>query len=313
VLGGSRLFEIASRQSEVRLGSVAKGSQAIPSSPPTSRVLDVIELLAASGEDRLRFSDLARELGLTQATAHAILTTLSDRGWVHRDPVDKTYSLGPALAVVAARVDTARPLAHSARAAALNLASEFGYAASVVERVGVTLVITAFEDAGQPSGGAPGERIRYAPPFGVAFAAWDTPEEQRAWIERSAATSDVLTRRLEEVLAHTRRRGFDVDCTTPALTQAAQVMGTLPSDGLPDRVREITDQLLTEFTTIGFLFDDATASKPQPVATIGAPVFDAHGRVALIVNVHPLEALTRKRIDAIGRRVARVTAAISAG
>ena len=33
-------------------------------------------------------------------------------------------------------------------------------------------------------------------------------------------------------------------------------MGTLPSDGLPDRVREITDQLLTEFTTIGFLSDD---------------------------------------------------------
>jgi DNA-binding IclR family transcriptional regulator len=276
-------------------------------------VLDVIELLAAAGEDRLRFSDVARQLGLTQATAHAILTTLSDRGWVHRDPVDKTYSLGPALAVVATRVDTARPLAHAARTAALNLAGEFGYAASVVERVGDALVITAFEDTGRRSGGAPGDRIRYAPPFGVAFAAWDTPEEQRAWIERSAATSEVLTRRLEEVLAHTRRRGFDVDCTTPALTQAAQVMGTLPSDGLPDHVREITDQLLTEFTTIGFLSDDATASKAQPVATIAAPVFDARGRVAMIVNVHPLEPLTRKRIDAIGRRVARVTAAISAG
>ena len=60
------------------------------------------------------------ELGLTQATAHAILTTLCDRGWVSRDPVDKTYSLGPALAVVATRVETARPLAHSARTVALE-------------------------------------------------------------------------------------------------------------------------------------------------------------------------------------------------
>ena len=120
-------------------------------------------------------------------------------------------------------------------------------------------MITAFEDAGRRSSGAPGERIRYAPPFGVAFAAWDTPEEQRAWIERSAATNAVLTRRLEEVLARTRQRGFDVDCTTPALTQAAHVMGTLPSDGLPDHVREITDQLLMEFTTIGFLPDDDSA------------------------------------------------------
>ena len=275
------------------------------------RVLDVIELLAGTTEERLRFSDVVRELGLTQATAHAILTTLSDRGWVNRDPIDKTFSLGPALAVVATRVETARPLAHSARITALTLAREFGYATSVVERVGDSLLITAFEDAGRRSSGAPGERIRYAPPFGVAFAAWDTPEEQRAWIQRSAATNDVLTRRLEKVLARTRQRGFDVDCTTPALTQAAHVMGTLPSDGLPDHVREITDQLLTEFTTIGFLPDDDRARHEQPVATIAAPVFDSRDRVAMIVAVHPLEALARRRIDAIGQRVARVTASIS--
>jgi DNA-binding IclR family transcriptional regulator len=273
-------------------------------------VLDVVELLAGSGKDRLRFSDVVRELGLTQATAHAILTTLCDRGWANRDPVDKTFSLGPALAVVAARVDTARPLAHTARTAALQLADELGYATSVVERVGDSLVITAFEDAGRQSGGAPGDRIRYAPPFGVAFAAWDTDEQQRAWIQRSAATNAKLARRLEEVLARTRERGFDVDCTTPALTQAAQVVGTLPSDGLPDHVREITDQLLVEFTTIGFLSDDDTARQAQPVATIAAPVFDHRGRVAMIVAVHPLQALTRKRIDSIGRRTVRVTAAI---
>jgi DNA-binding IclR family transcriptional regulator len=274
-------------------------------------VLDVVELLAGSGEDRLRFSDVVRELGLTQATAHAILTTLCDRGWASRDPVDKTFSLGPTLAVVAARVDTARPLAHTARTAALQLADEFGYPTSVVERVGDSLVITAFEDAGQQSGGAPGDRIRYAPPFGVAFAAWDTDEQQRAWIQRSAATNAEFARRLEEVLARTRERGFDVDCTTPALTQAAQVVGTLPSDGLPDHVREITERLLVEFTTIGFLTDDDTARRAQPVATIAAPVFDHRGRVPMIVAVHPLRSLTRKRIDSIGRRVVRVTAAIS--
>jgi DNA-binding IclR family transcriptional regulator len=273
-------------------------------------VLDVVELLAGSGKDRLRFSDVVRELGLTQATAHAILTTLCDRGWASRDPVDKTFSLGPALAVVAARVDTARPLAHTARTAALQLADELGYATSVVERVGDSLVITAFEDAGRQSGGAPGDRIRYAPPFGVAFAAWDTDEQQRAWIQRSAATNAKLARRLEEVLARTRERGFDVDCTTPALTQAAQVVGTLPSDGLPDHVREITDQLLAEFTTIGFLSEDAPR-RAQPVATIAAPVFDQHGRVAMIVAVHPLQDLTRNRINSIGRRMAAMTTAIS--
>jgi DNA-binding IclR family transcriptional regulator len=270
-------------------------------------VLDVVELLAGPGNERLRFSDVVRKLGLTQATAHAILTTLCARGWASRDPVDKTFSLGPALAAMSARMDDARPLAHTARTAALQLAAEFGYAVSVVERFGDSLVITAFEDGGRKSGGAPGDRIRYAPPFGVAFAAWDTDEEQRAWIQRSAATDSALARRLEEVLARTRERGFDVDCTTPALTRAAQVVGTLPSDGLPAHVREITDQLLAEFTTIGFLSDDDASRQAQPVATIAAPVFDHARRVAMIVAVHPLRDLTRKRIDSIGRRMVQVT------
>jgi DNA-binding IclR family transcriptional regulator len=267
-------------------------------------VLDVVELLAGPGNERLRFSDVVRRLALTQATTHAILTTLCARGWASRDPVDKTFSLGPALAAVAAQLDTARPLAHTARSAALQLADEFGYAASVVERFGDALVITAFEDAGQQSGGAPGDRIRYAPPFGVAFAAWDTEDQQHAWIQRGATTNSALAHRLEEVLARTRERGFDVDCTTPALTRAAQVVGTLPSDGLPAHVREITDQLLAEFTTIGFLSDESDDYAPrqaQPVATIAAPVFDQHGGVAMIVAVHPLQDLTRKRIDSIGR------------
>jgi DNA-binding IclR family transcriptional regulator len=270
-------------------------------------VLDVVELLAGPGNERLRFSDVVRKLGLTQATAHAILTTLCARGWASRDPVDKTFSLGPALAAMSARMDDARPLAHTARTAALQLAEEFGYAVSVVERFGDSLVITAFEDGGRKSGGAPGDRIRYAPPFGVAFAAWDTDEEQRAWIQRSAATDSALARRLEDVLARTRERGFDVDCTTPALTRAAQVVGTLPSDGLPAHVREITDQLLAEFTTIGFLSDDDASRRAQPVATIAAPVFDHARRVAMIVAVHPLRDLTRKRIDSIGRRMVQVT------
>ena len=252
-----------------------------------------------------------RELGLTQATAHAILTTLCDRGWLTRDPADKMFSLGPALSLVAERADVSRPMTQAAREAAQQLSHELGYPGSVVERVGDAMVITGYEEADVRQRPVTGDRIPYAPPFGVAFAAWDTPEEQRAWIERGAATNDVLTRRLEKVLARTRERGFDVDCTTPALTQAAHVMGTLPSDGLPDHVREITDQLLTEFTTIGFLPDDATGRQAQPVATIAAPVFDPRGRVAMIVAVHPLQALARTRIDTVGRRVARVAAAVS--
>ncbi len=252
-----------------------------------------------------------RELGLTQATAHAILTTLCDRGWLARDPVDKMFSLGPALDLVAGRADAARPIAHAAREAAQQLSNELGYPASVVERVGDSMVITAYAegDVGQRPG--TGDRIPYAPPFGVAFAAWDTQEEQREWMQRAATDNAALTRRLEQVLARTRERGFDVDWTTPALAQAAQLVGTLEREGMPARVREIMDRLVVEYTTIGFLADDDPARRAQPIATIAAPVFGDRQHVELIVCVHPLRALTSRQVGSIGRRLTRATAAIS--
>ncbi len=255
---------------------------------------------------------MVRDLDLTQATAHAILKTLCDRGWASRDPVTKTFTLGPALAVVAARTDIARPLTHAARSAALRLSEEVGYAGSVVERFGESLVVTAFEGepATQPSG-IPGDRIPYAPPFGVAFAAWDTEEEQRAWIRRGAGDNADRTQRLERVLEHTRERGFDVDWTTPALAQAVQLVGTLDSNEMPTPVRHIIDQLLVEFTTIGFLSDDNPGRRKQPVVTISAPVFDYRGHVALMVAVHPLCPLSARQIRVIGKHLTDETRAIS--
>jgi DNA-binding IclR family transcriptional regulator len=275
-------------------------------------VLDIVELLARSTHARLRFTDIVRELELTQATAHAILKTLCDRGWASRDPVAKTFTLGPALAVVAARTDTARPLAHAARSAALRLSREVGYAGSVVERFGDSMVVTAFE--GEPStepAGIPGDRIPYAPPFGVALAAWDGEEEKRAWIRRGAGDNADRIQRLERVLEHTRERGFDVDWTTPALAQAVQAVGTLDQHEMPTPVRHILDQLLVEFTTVGFLSDDNPGRRKQPVVTIAAPVFDRRGQAALMLAVHPLCPLSARQIRLIGEKLTRETAAIT--
>ncbi|TDO14861.1 DNA-binding IclR family transcriptional regulator [Mycobacterium sp. BK086] len=274
-------------------------------SAPTERVLDVVELLARPGNEQLRFSDIVRELDLTQATAHSILKTLSDRGWVTRDPAGKAFRLGPALAVVAARTDAVRPLAHAAHAAVVELSAELGYAASVVERVGDSLVITAFEGGDTGSHPPPGERIAYAPPFGVAFAAWDTPAEQTAWIARSGSANPELAERLERVLIRTRERGFDVDWTTQALGQMTQLVGALRDD-VPAHVGAMLDQLLVECATIGLLPENDSAPRPQPIASICAPVFGDGGRVALILAVHPFVPLPMRRVTALGTRLVEV-------
>ncbi|WP_327099483.1 helix-turn-helix domain-containing protein [Nocardia vinacea] len=276
-------------------------------SAPTARVVDVVELLARRGNVRLRYSDIARELDMTLATTHAILKTLCDRGWVTRDPAGKAYALGPGLAVVAAAVNT-RPFVEAARAAAGRLTAEFGYAASVTEKVADSLVITAFEGGERPW---PGDRIPYAPPFGAVFAAWDIAEERRAWIQRAASTNTAIAERLNEALNRIRGRGFDVDYTSPAIGQAASLIGTLDTGtiALPSNIQETLDQLRVEFTTLGF--PDVTSAQPHPVSAITAPVLDPQGHAALLLSVHPLGELPPEQTETIGQHLVRITTAIT--
>lgn len=280
-------------------------------SAPTHRVLDIVELLARPGCEHLRFSDIVGELRATQATTHAILATLCERGWIHRDPATKTYSLGSALAAAGARAELACPALHATRVAAHRLHTETGFAASVLERIQDSLVVAAHfsNDDSTPALG-PGDRIPYSPPFGVALAACDATEGRVAWLRRAAGDPDTV-HRLETVLDQTRARGFDVDWTTPTLAQAAALVVTLQREGVPAGVADIMDRLLVECTAVGALSDDDPARTTQPVATVSAPVMTrAHGR-AFILAVHPLRRQTRSQIQSLGRKVATAAAAIS--
>ena len=281
-------------------------------SPPTGRVLDVLELLAQRDRDGPRLTDVIEELGITRATAHSILTTLCDRGWASRDPTDKTFSIGTELGIAAARAESARPLAQATRHAASSLATNVRDSTSVTERVGDSLVITVFEPgADQPTLSRPGDRVPFAAPFGPAFAAWEQEADRRAWRERSGVTNVTVAERLEEQLAVTRDRGYSVERLTPAVARTAQLIGTLRGESLPMTLRQIIDEVLVEITTVGSLPDEAPDGKPYPVTALSAPVFDHHGRVVLNLAIHPFRPLTAKQIEARGRRLTSTTSAIS--
>ena len=271
-------------------------------SPPTARAVDVVELLANADGQHYRLSEIAASLGLSIGTAHNILSTLVDRGWAARDTIDKTFTVGPSLEITAAAAVSTRVLAGRAQALAVELAERLECAASVVERSGDELVITSFESVNpELPETTPGESYPYSPPFGCAFAAWDTQNEQDAWVERGAGGNDELALRLRQGLAITRARGFDVDRTTPALAMAMQLVGTLDASQLPSRIRQVRDQL-AEFAALGFLPDPDTKAAYE-VFSIVAPVFDRRARVQLILSLHPFRRMTARQVTAMGRRL----------
>jgi DNA-binding IclR family transcriptional regulator len=278
------------------------GNMADVASPPTARVLDVVELLADSSGTPLRLSEIADGLGLSLGTAHNILSTLAERGWVQRDPIDKTFAVGPALEIAATKARSIRTLASRAQTLASELSAEMNCAASVVERIGDDLVISFFETRGpgQP-GAAAGETFPYSPPFGVALAAWDTEEEQRAWVERGAADNTDLAEQLRQSLSMTRARGYEVDRTTPALARAMQLVGALDDSQLPSQIRQVREQL-AEFAALGFVPEPDTRRRLE-VFTIATPVFDERGRPRLSVSLHPFRHMTNAEVQKMGRRL----------
>src|SRR4051794_11004743 len=279
-------------------------------SPPTSRVVAVMGMFARSGGRKLRFTDVARELQLTQATTNAILRTLCECGWLSRDPVDKTYAIGPEFIVLGAQADGSRALAHDARAVALDVTSRTGYATSVTELVGDTLVITGLHPSPDVPDVLLGDRFPYAPPFGFAFAAWAPEDERAAWLHRATVSKGALENRLNALLALTRDRGYHIDRSTPAMLQVTQLAGTLHGADPSPAIRRILEELLTEMT--GMSSEAATTDEDALVTTIAAPVFDQRGRPAFNVSVHPIKSLSTRQADVLGRRLRNATAAVNA-
>ena len=101
------------------------------------------------------------------------------------------------------------------------------------------------------------------------------------------------------------------DSASKDVIRYVQVVGTLELNEMPTPVRQIMDQLLVEFTTIGFLSDDNPGRRKQPVVTIAAPVFDHRAAVALMVAVHPLCPLNARQVQLIGKQLTEETTAIS--
>lgn len=69
-----------------------------------NRGLDVLEVLARRGDSRV--AELMAELSISRATAHRVLGTLESRGYVEHARAEHVWRLGPAVAELAAELDS---------------------------------------------------------------------------------------------------------------------------------------------------------------------------------------------------------------
>jgi DNA-binding IclR family transcriptional regulator len=286
------------------------------SSPPTRRVVEVVELLIERAGMPTRLSDIVKALDLNQATAYMIMKELVDTGWVTRDPANKAFSIGATLVSLARQIDQSPSVAHAAQVAAQTAVAETGYAASVSERAGNQLVITAFITAHDAQGeqwhAAAGDRLPFAAPFGPAYAAWEPEDERRAWIHRSGVNSRAFHRQLDQFLTDTAEQGYSVERMSPEMVSAVPVMTRLQAEALSESMRDHLDEVLLEMA--GATGNLAATRGPQRhyVGAISVPIFDAVGRVSHSISLHPFTNLSARKIQQIGRRLRRAAEVVSA-
>ena len=267
-------------------------------SPPTERVVAVLDFLARHPHDRFGVSELSRRLGLSKPTCLGIVTTLTDSDYLVRDSRDKTYRLGPALISLGHTAQESLRVDPAARAELRRLSASSGTTAALSAVIDDR--ITVLELVGPPGadvGVRVGQSYPFAPPVGLMFVLWDD-DALRDWLAKEP-TIPLRTDgdRLDRVVDECRRTGYLVERLTPGGRRLYALMAGM-SSRLPDELQALLGELIADIGERVHLRSENPAGSRvrHDISVISAPVFDHHQRQAMVVSLQIGRALTDAEI-----------------
>ncbi len=283
-------------------------------SPPTDRVVRILDYLAGHPQDRFGVSELARRVGLSKPTCLGILTSLADAGYLVRDAADKTYRLGPSLITLGHRAQESLRVSPAAREELRRLSSRFGVTAALSGVVDDRITLL---DIVSPPGVRPGVEVGqsypFAPPVGLMFVLWDD-EAERNWLAKEPTLPlRTDTERLNRVIAECRADGYLVERLTPGGRRLYALMAGM-STQLPDELRALLSELVSDIGERVYLRDEnaATGRKRHDISVISAPVFDHYQRQVMVASMHIGKALTDNEIVERARALVATADAVTA-
>ena len=259
-------------------------------SPQTDRVVALTRLLAAHPHEGFSMAEIARRLRLNKATLYPMMATLTEAGWLVRDPVAKTFRLGSELIALGEAAGRRLPATQLARPAMVELATTLGVTcAAFTASDGVATLTDQVWDV--RSTVQPLRAGLWAPlraPFGAVFAAWADGAAVEEWLDGSDRDEHAAA------LRAIRDRGYVVELRTPA--------------GEPHGGGNLVE--LIEHR--GLLAQALDPAVPYAVSTIEAPVLDGEGRVELaLVLVGLPRTMTGAEIETMARQLVATTQRLS--
>jgi DNA-binding IclR family transcriptional regulator len=271
-------------------------------SPPTARVIAVLEFLSRHPHDRFGLSELARRVELSKPTCLGILTTLTEAGYLVRDVGEgdrgKTYRLGPALITLGHTAQESLRVSPGARDELRRLSETFAATAALSGVVDDRITLLELvAPPGTPVTVRVGQSYPFAPPVGLMFVLWD----ERAvgdWLSKEPTIPlRTDTARLERVIAECRTSGYLVERLTPGGRRLYALMAGM-SNTLPDELRALLGELVSDIGERVYLRGQDGPQARHDISVIAAPVYDHHRRQVMVATLQIGTALTDREITA---------------
>jgi DNA-binding IclR family transcriptional regulator len=279
------------------------------SSPPTDRVLDVLDFLTTRPDERFGLSEIARRLDISKPTCLGIVNALARRGYLVRDPADLTYGLGPALVAAGRAAQGSFAVGYVARRHLEALSRRYGTTCTASAVVGDQIMV--LERTGPAHGSVRvGQRYPFAPPVGLMYVLWDHDEAFNRWLSRRPTLPVTLDRtHLRRVVGECRRRGYLVESLTPSGLRLYSLMAGVAAYDLPPRVQELIGEMASNLGERVYLDADLSPRRRRPVNLIAAPTYNTEGRQELVLSLHVGESVTGAEVV---RRASALVAAADA-
>lgn len=282
-------------------------------SPPTQRVVAVLDHLLAHPDERFGLSELARAAGVSKPTCLGIATTLSELGWLTRDAESRLYGIGPALVAAGRLARRAVPGAGAAERELAGLATRFRSACSASAVVGDEIVVlTSVRADGRTEGVLAGSRYPFAPPVGLMYVLWDGDPAVERWLARRPTLPVTLDRaHLRRIVAESRERGYLVEGLTDMGVRLHTLMAGVAAYDLPDEVRGLVGEMVSTLGERVYLGDELTARGRHPTHLLAAPTYDPDGRQELVLTMYVGAAVTGAEISRRGKALMSTAAAVT--
>jgi DNA-binding IclR family transcriptional regulator len=283
-----------------------------PKSPPTRRVVDVLEALADSPDGRTS-AELARRCGITTSTCALILAELERRAWVARFD-DRRYVLDGGLFRMVHGLRAHFPLLDRGRDALNGLHQRLAAGCSMSRIGGRHLTIVDSVGHGTDGAHAVGQRFPIDPPFGLVAMAWRDEAAVDQWLQRvTPRLAKAEIDQHQRVLADIRDRGYGAwrfdEAHTVLHDRLAGVLASLePTTAVTRELSKLMTMVTLQSVTRSLETDLSTTE------FVVLPIFDSSGQPEYQIEIHlggtdtlavnELDAALREAQDRLGPAVA---------